>query len=71
LSRGIAIFCIWLLGLGVGFIGYLSLPYIADWFSSVLPKFINQAIIGAMIAGVIGSIVATFTVVTWANRASA
>jgi hypothetical protein len=68
MSRGIAIFSFWLLGFGIGFIGYLSLPGIADWFSTVLPQFVNQAIIGALIAGMVGSAVSTCTVVTWANR---
>jgi len=71
MSRGLAIFSFWLLGFGIGFIGYLSLPGIADWFSTVLPKFVNQAIVGALIAGMVGSFVSTFAVVTWANRATA
>jgi hypothetical protein len=54
----------------VGFAGYLSLPGIADWFTTSMPKFIDQAMIGALIAGMIGSAVSTFTVVTWANRTS-
>ena len=59
-----------MLGFGVGFAGYLSLPGIADWFTTSMPKFIDQAVIGALIAGMIGSAVSTFTVVTWANRAN-
>jgi hypothetical protein len=59
-----------LIGFGVGFAGYLSLPGIADWFTTSMPKFIDQAVIGALIAGMIGSAVSTFTVVTWANRTS-
>jgi hypothetical protein len=57
-----------LIGFGVGFAGYLSLPGIAEWFTTSMPKFIDQAVIGALIAGMIGSAVSTFTVVTWANR---
>lgn len=59
-----------MIGFGVGFAGYISLPGIADWFTTSMPKFIDQAVIGALIAGMIGSAVSTFTVVTWANRAS-
>jgi hypothetical protein len=70
LSRGFAVFIFWLIGFGVGFAGYLSLPGIADWFTTSMPKFIDQAVIGALIAGMIGSAVSTFTVVTWANRAN-
>jgi hypothetical protein len=68
LSRGFAVFIFWLIGFGVGFAGYLSLPGIADWFTTSMPKFIDQAVIGALIAGMIGSAVSTITVVTWANR---
>jgi hypothetical protein len=68
LSRGFAVFIFWLIGFGVGFAGYLSLPGIADWFTTSMPKFIDQAVIGALIAGMIGSAVSTFTVVSWANR---
>ena len=68
MSRGFAVFIFWLIGFGIGFAGYLSLPGIADWFSNSMPKFIDQAVIGALIAGMIGSAVSTFTVVTWANR---
>lgn len=68
MSRGFAVFIFWLIGFGVGFAGYLSLPGIADWFTTSMPRFIDQAVIGALIAGMIGSAVSTFTVVTWANR---
>jgi hypothetical protein len=68
MSRGVAIFSFWLLGFGIGFIGYLSLPGITEWFSNVLPQFVYQAIVGALIAGMVGSAISTFTVVTWANR---
>jgi uncharacterized membrane protein required for colicin V production len=68
LSRGFAVFIFWLIGFGVGFAGYLSLPGIADWFTTSMPNIIDQAVIGALIAGMIGSALSTFTVVTWANR---
>jgi len=35
-----------------------------------MPTFVNQSVIGAVIAGMIGSAVTTFTVITWANRTS-
>lgn len=68
LSRRLAVFVFWLLGFGMGSIGYLSLPSIASWFTEHVPTFLNQSVIGAMVAGIIGSAVSTFTVVTWANR---
>ena len=70
MHRRLAVFVIWLLGFGMGFIGYLSLPAIASWLAVYIPTFVNQSVIGALIAGVVGSAVSTFTVVTWANRTS-
>ncbi|MFZ0514515.1 MAG: hypothetical protein WAM14_23120 [Candidatus Nitrosopolaris sp.] len=71
LSRRLAIFAFWLIGFGIGFIGYLSLPNIAQWFALSIPNFLNQAVIGALIAGVVGSAISTFSIVTWANRSTA
>ena len=71
LSRRLAIFAFWFLGFGIGFLGYLSLPSIAHWFAMAIPNFLNQAVIGALIAGVVGSAVSTFSIVTWANRSAA
>ena len=46
-----------MIGFGVGSIGYLSLPGVAGWFAGIIPNFLNQAIIGALIAGIVGSAV--------------
>jgi hypothetical protein len=70
MSRRSALFIFWVLGFGIGSLGYLSLPGVAQWFSAVIPNFLNQAIIGALIAGMAGSAVSTFSVVTWANRST-
>jgi uncharacterized protein YacL len=70
MSRRIAIFAFWILGFGIGFVGYLSLPNIAHWFASNVPSFLNQVVIGALVAGIIGSAVSTFSIVLWANRSS-
>jgi hypothetical protein len=67
MSRKIAIFLFWLLGFGIGFTGYLSLPGLTGWLST-LPNFLDQSIIGAIIAGVAGSALSTFTIICWANR---
>jgi uncharacterized membrane protein YeaQ/YmgE (transglycosylase-associated protein family) len=68
LSRRFAVFAFWLLGFVLGFMGYLSLPGIASWFTEFVPNFLNQSVIGALIAGIVGSAVSTFSVITWANR---
>jgi hypothetical protein len=70
LSRAVAIFIFWALGFIIGSAGYLMVPNAVAWLGSVLPEIVvNQAILGSILAGVVGSAVTTFTVVTWANRA--
>jgi len=49
-------------------VAYLSLPTIAQWFTGAMPNFLNQAVIGALITGIVGSVVSTFTVIMWANK---
>jgi hypothetical protein len=68
LSRRLTVFGFWILGFGIGFAAYLLLPNIAQWFAAIMPNFLNQAVIGALIAGIIGSAVSTFTIITWANK---
>ncbi|HEY7572940.1 MAG TPA: hypothetical protein VH796_16390 [Nitrososphaeraceae archaeon] len=70
MSRRSALLIFWILGFAVGSIGYLSLPGVANWFAGIVPNFLNQAMIGALIAGIVGSAVSTFSIVTWANRSS-
>jgi hypothetical protein len=70
LSRALAIFIFWALGFTIGSAGYIMVPNAVTWLGSVLPEIVvNQAILGSILAGVVGSAVTTFTVVTWANRA--
>jgi uncharacterized membrane protein YeaQ/YmgE (transglycosylase-associated protein family) len=69
LSRALAIFIFWAVGFTIGSAGYLMVPNAVSWLASVLPEIVvNQAILGSILAGVVGSAVSTFTVVTWANR---
>ena len=68
MSRRLTVFAFWILGFGIGFAAYLSLPSIAQWFTGIMPNFLNQSVIGALITGIIGSAVSTFTVITWANK---
>jgi len=71
MSRGLAIFIFWVLGFSIGSVGYILVPNLVSWLGNILPEIvINQAILGAIIAGVVGSAVSTFTVVTWANKSS-
>jgi uncharacterized membrane protein YeaQ/YmgE (transglycosylase-associated protein family) len=68
LSRRLTIFVFWLFGFGIGFVAYLSLPSVAQWLTGAMPNFMNQAVIGALITGIVGSVVTTFTVIIWANK---
>jgi hypothetical protein len=68
MSRRLTVFAFWILGFGIGFAAYLSLPNIALWFAAIMPNFLNEAVVGALITGIIGSAVSTFTVITWANK---
>lgn len=69
MSRGLAIFIFWLLGFTIGSVGYMVMPGVASWLGDMLPNIVvNQAILGSVLAGVVGSAVSTITVVTWASR---
>ncbi|MGI0049331.1 MAG: hypothetical protein ACREAW_07300 [Nitrososphaera sp.] len=69
MSRGLAIFIFWVLGFTLGSVGYMVVPGVASWLGDLLPNIVvNQAILGSVLAGVVGSAVSTITVVTWASR---
>jgi hypothetical protein len=69
MSRTLAILIFWALGFTIGSAGYLMVPNAVSWLGSVLPEIVvNQAVLGSILAGVVGSAVSTFTVITWANR---
>lgn len=69
MSRSLAIFVFWILGFTIGAGGYLAVPNMVSWLGRILPDIVvNQAILGAVLAGVVGSAISTFAVVTWASR---
>ena len=71
MSRTLAILIFWALGFTIGTAGYLMVPNAVSWLGSILPEIVvNQAILGSILAGIVGSAVSTFTVVTWANKSS-
>ena len=71
MSRRQAIFIFGVLGFTIGSVGYMVVPEVALWLGSVLPEvFANQAVLGSILAGIVGSAVSTFAVVTWANRSA-
>jgi hypothetical protein len=69
MSRALAIFIFWALGFTIGSAGYLMVPNAVAWLGSVLPEIVvNQAVLGSILAGIVGSAVSTFAVITWANK---
>ncbi|MFL6486476.1 MAG: hypothetical protein ACJ70U_05510 [Nitrososphaera sp.] len=71
MSRTVAILIFWALGFAIGTAGYLMVPNAVSWLGNVLPEIVvNQAVLGSILAGIVGSAVSTFAVVTWANKAA-
>jgi hypothetical protein len=71
MSRALAILIFWALGFAIGSAGYLMVPNAVAWLGSILPEIVvNQAVLGSVLAGIVGSAVSTFAVVTWANKSS-
>jgi hypothetical protein len=69
MSRALAIFIFWALGFTVGTAGYLMVPNAVTWLGNILPEIVvNQAVLSAILAGIVGSAVSTFAVITWANK---
>lgn len=69
MSRALAILIFWALGFTIGAAGYLMVPNAVSWLGNILPEIvINQAVLSAILAGVVGSAVSTFAVITWANK---
>ena len=68
MPRKLAIFIIWLIGFGIGFEAYLMFPGITNWIQTNVSQFLDTSILGALIAGIIGSIISTITIMMWANR---
>jgi hypothetical protein len=69
MSRAQAIFIFWAIGFTVGAAGYLLVPNAVTWLGNILPEIVvNQAVLSAILAGIVGSAVSTFAVITWANK---
>jgi hypothetical protein len=64
-----AIFIFWALGFTIGIAGYLMVPNAVSWLGNILPEIVvNQAVLSAILAGIVGSAVSTFAVISWANK---
>ncbi len=71
MSRALAILIFWALGFTIGSAGYVMVPNAVSWLGNILPEIVvNQAVLSSILAGIVGSAVSTFTVITWANKSS-
>jgi hypothetical protein len=70
MSRGLIIFLFWVMGFLIGFAGYIVVPDIAEWLGQAVQGFIDHKTVGALVAGIVGSAVSTFTIVKWSNRST-
>ena len=69
MSRALAIFIFWALGFTIGAAGHLMVPNAVSWLGYILPDIVvNQAVLSAILAGIVGSAVSTFAVISWANK---
>lgn len=70
MNRKLVIFVIWLIGFGIGFGAYLLSPIITYWFQTNIYPFLDLSILGALIAGILGSIISTLTMMMWMKRSN-
>jgi len=70
MGRKAVLFGFALLGYTLGFTGYLASPAIGNWLMKILPQiFISEALAGAFLSGVVGSIITTVSAAIWARHA--
>ncbi|MCJ7637723.1 MAG: hypothetical protein MUO21_09570 [Nitrososphaeraceae archaeon] len=66
MGRKSIIFGFGLLGFILGFLGYVAWPSINAWLIYFLPQiFSNELIFGAVLSGIVGSIIMMFSVALW------
>jgi hypothetical protein len=69
MGRKSVLFGFALLGFTLGFTGYLASPSIGAWLMEILPQiFISEALAGAFLAGVGGSLITTVSAALWARH---
>ena len=67
MSRFLVTGIIALIGFGIGFLGFLGLPLVAQGLIGWIPT-IDQSIGFAMVSGMAGSLISTTVVTMWAKR---
>jgi len=70
MNSKLAIFIIWLIGFSIGFGAYLSAPLVTYWIQTNINQFLDISIIGALFAGILGSIISTLTMMMWIKRST-
>ncbi|MBI4257942.1 MAG: hypothetical protein HY619_03210 [Thaumarchaeota archaeon] len=67
MGRKATIFGIWVIGYSLGFLGYLAAPMMGTWLLSILPSLALESMVGALISGIVSSVIVTFLVMLWAR----
>ncbi len=66
MGRKSIIFGFWLMGFIIGFLGYVVWPSFDGWLMDFLPQiFSNELVIGALLSGIVGSVIMMFSVTLW------
>lgn len=69
MGRFAALFIFSAIGFSIGFLGYLSSPTLYSWLSNSFPSIaLNGVFIGAIVAGIAGSIASMTLVIRWSRR---
>ncbi len=69
MGRFAALFIFSAIGFSIGFLGYLASPTMYSWLSKSAPSIaLNEVFIGAIVAGIAGSIASMTLVIRWSKR---
>jgi len=69
MGRFAALFIFSAIGFSIGFLGYLASPTMNSWLSNSVPSLaLNEVFIGAIVAGIVGSIASMTLVIRWSKR---
>ncbi|KAA2282658.1 hypothetical protein [Candidatus Nitrosocosmicus sp. SS] len=70
MNRLVLIIMFWILGFVGGILVYSILPFITNFFSTIIPNLFSKYFLEALLAGIIGSGLSTIAVLYWANKSS-
>ncbi|MBI2183704.1 MAG: hypothetical protein HYU39_01965 [Thaumarchaeota archaeon] len=67
MGRKATIAGIWFIGYSLGFLGYLAAPMLGTWLLAILPSLALESMVGALISGLVSSVIVTLLVMLWAK----